>query len=448
MTSEAHTNRRSVGLVGAIATITGTLIGGGLFALPSQLILKAGPAVLVSFLLASLAALFFCFVAADLSRAFSVTGASFVSVSRLFSLRTGFLMILLLLLGFPLAAAILAYAFVDYLSVFIPAVPELPTALGLVLLMVTVNLISVRTAVGLQMLLVVVMLVLLIMFAGLGLGEADFANFSPFAPEGWSAAIGATVPAFFAFLGFSFIMELGGEIKNPKRNIPLALIISFIISLAILLGVTSTMIGSLTIVEISQFDAPMVSVAERIMGNTLKLGIGIAALAALATSLNGIILGASREIFVLANSGLLPEIFAKCSEKNNVPVGGVITIALLCMLAIVAGGGILQYASAVVLGVMFVQISLALAYLSMHKKQANNVFFHMPLRNMFFGLATIVSSGAIALISLIDDYKTTLAVSFVFMLGWVYFDMRTRYLTKQGFDVEQHIKAQVIEEQT
>src|ERR1700677_4071630 len=101
-----------------VANIVGVVVGIAIFILPGQLAATAGPAVLVSYVIAGLIAGFACAVAARIGRAFPVSGASFVAVSRLLSPMLGFLIVWMMLVAITLGIALLSMGFAAYLASF------------------------------------------------------------------------------------------------------------------------------------------------------------------------------------------------------------------------------------------------------------------------------------------------------------------------------------------
>ncbi len=192
--------RRSISLGGAIFTLIGYIIGGSIFILPGVLGASAGPAVFLSYLLASGIALFVCVVAAQVGNAFPVSGANYVATSTILSPFWGFLVAWMSLVAVTLAVPPLALGFADYLAVFLPQLAEhrLAVALASVLGMMAVNLFGVRTAVWMQSAMVIGFMVVLLIFGLGGLFSMDRANLTPFLPNGFGAVLAAAVPAYYS----------------------------------------------------------------------------------------------------------------------------------------------------------------------------------------------------------------------------------------------------------
>ena len=115
--------KRTMGVTGTVMTLVGLVIGVSIFILPGQLAAIAGPAMLVSYLIAALIALFSCVVAAQVGSVLPISGASFVAISRLLSPFLGFIVVWVTLGGAAVAVALLASGFADY-AVLIATVPR------------------------------------------------------------------------------------------------------------------------------------------------------------------------------------------------------------------------------------------------------------------------------------------------------------------------------------
>jgi APA family basic amino acid/polyamine antiporter len=99
------------------------------------------------------------------------------------------------------------------------------------------------------------LLLALTVFALAGLVNMDTDRLTPFMPNGFSPVLAATVQAFFSYAGFMVIIEIGGEIKNPTRNIPLALAISFITVLLLYTLVSVAIVGVIPWQELGDINA-------------------------------------------------------------------------------------------------------------------------------------------------------------------------------------------------
>jgi APA family basic amino acid/polyamine antiporter len=231
MSEAAPELERGVSLAGAVFTLIGYIVGGSIFILPGALAETAGPGVFVSYLIACLPALFLCFVGAQIGNALPVSGANCIAVTSVLGSMWGFLLVWMLLATMIFAIAPLAYGFADYLAVYLPALAGARTLVALicVLAFFVINLMGVTAAVSVQAAMVVVFMAALGVFGVAGIFASDPANLRPMFPNGLDPVITAAVPAYYSYSGFMMIVSLGGEVRNPRRNLPLTLLIGFFV---------------------------------------------------------------------------------------------------------------------------------------------------------------------------------------------------------------------------
>lgn len=441
------TNKRTIGVFGLTSAIIGLVVGGGLFVLPGELATKAGPAVLLSFVIASLVAGFFCVIAAELGAVFPVRGSTFVILVRMFSAREAFLVSCMLVAAFAVTAAFLANACINYLfSQSLDINLQYYTIL-LITVFAILNLTGTRSTVFIQAMLVTVIIVVLGAFIIKGAAAIELQHFTPVAPKGWWPAISAAIPAYFAFIGFNAIIEIGGEIKSPAKTLPVAIMVSFSFILFIYCAVTVTLLGTNDISTLATLSEPMISVANQIAQSWLSLGVLCAAVAAFLTTLNAVILLGSRELYALSKSGLLPEALAVCVGKHKVPFLGVLIMWFLSISVVLVDGDSIQYASLTVLAMLFQQSFLALAYLRLSSHEVTAVkSVHSPVIRYLFGIGTIVSSWAMIVIGVADDQEVLITAVLFVLLTLGLYGWRESALRKRGGHMQSMIAAYVNEE--
>jgi APA family basic amino acid/polyamine antiporter len=441
--------RRSVGVFGAVVTLVGFVIGVAIFILPGALAATAGPAVVLSYCIAGLMALFSCFVAAQIGAVFPTSGASFVAVSRLLSPFLGFVVIWLIIGAVSVAIALVAYGFADYALLLLPGLNRVVLALLVVVALSGLNLVGIKETVIGQGLMVIVFMVALGVFCCAALISLDEDLLVPFMPNGLGPMLVAAVPAFFSFAGFTVVIEIGGEIKNPSQTMPIALAISFSIVLLVYAAVSLSVVGVIPWQELEGVGAPVGEAAARVLPGWMTNGISLAVLAAAASSINVLLLGFSRDVLALARVGALPEIFARISRRHGGPANAVLLITAISMGAIAVGGSIAQLATLVVVGLLALQAALGVATLLIpHRLPAHYraAGFRLgPVSLPFFSVGLIGLSGAFLVIAASSDPNVVLIAVAWLVVGVVYYGLRRSALTRRGVDVAQLIRDHVEE---
>lgn len=444
-----HNNemRRTMGITGTVMTLVGLVIGVSIFILPGQLAAMAGPAMLVSYLIAAAIALFSCIVAAQVGSVLPMTGASFIAISKLLSPFAGFVVIWLTFGGAAVAVALLASGFADYAVAVMPFLDEDWLAFGLVGSLGVLNLMGLRGFVVGQTLLVAIFMVALLVFVVSGLLQLDTSLLTPFAPNGSSAVLAAVIPAFFSYTGFMLIIEISGEIRSPGRTIPIALGLSFLIVLVVYSLVSLVLVGLMPWQQLGSTSTPIADVARLILPGWVASAIAFTAVAAAATSVNAILLAYSRDVLALARARLFPVAFARVSRRQGEPVYGVIFITVLSLLAVLAQRSVTQYASMIVMGVMTLHILVSIAVLRMPSVipelfQAS-AFQLGSFARWFFCIGLMASSGYFLWYGLSGDGATAQVVGVYVAVGCTYYGLRGLFVRGQAATAREHIDDEI-----
>lgn len=266
---------RTMGLLAATSIGVGTMVGAGIFVFPGITGAQAGPAALLSFLLSGLIALVVAACTAELATAMPNSGGGYFFVSRSFGPFWGTLVGIAQWIGLVFACAFYLVGFGEYSLELIretnigqsvnPAVFALPAAVLLLLL----NVVGTRKVGKFQNLLVLSLTALLVLIFSYGLIDVLSVGgnkkvFSNFFPEGKRTVLTTSALIFTSYLGFVQISTIAGEIKEPSKNLPRALIGSVLIVIVLyllVLFVTTSLLpvselermGETATLEVAQF---------------------------------------------------------------------------------------------------------------------------------------------------------------------------------------------------
>ena len=443
-TQSALESKRTIGVSGLIVTLVGFVIGISIYILPGALAASAGPAVVLSYAIAGLLALFSCVVAAQVGAVFPVSGAGFLSISRLVSPFWGFTAVWLMIGGASIAMALLAFGFADYAVVIWPEGNRLLMAVTLVVVLTLLNLSGVKDTVRGQAIMVAVFLSALAVFGAYGVSAIKIENLTPFIPNGLSPVVLAAIPAFFSFAGFASVIEIGGEIKDPARTIPVGLFWSFTIVLVVYLCIATILVGIIPWQDLGDISAPLSEASSRIMPSWLATTITLTAVAAAASSVNVLLLSFSRDVQVLAVAKVFPSVFARTSTKHGEPVYAIIFLATFALVGIASGGNISAVATLIAMALLSMQIGLGIVVLRIptqmsEQYQASAFRLSKPLLT-FFGGGLILLSGAFMVLTIQDDPNIATIAGTYIGTGWLYYLVRKRALTNQGINIDQEIE--------
>lgn len=352
---------KTIGLWGLVFTITGFVVGVSIFILPAELIVISGPAVLLAYAIAGGMAVITCFATAQLGTLMPAEGGTFIAISRLLSPFLGFIAVWVLLWSVVLVTSFIGYGFANYIVYFLPGLDKTIAAASIILLFGLINIIGSSLVVKVQGAMVIFFLIMLSIFIIAGLPRFEFENLTPFMPNGAMSVFMAASIGYFSFAGFISLLEFGGEIKNPSKTIPWGLAISFVLVLGSYGGV-SLILSSINIgVPIAEMDTPVIEVATHFLPEWIIVALVISIIAAAATTVNGLILGYSRDILVIAEAKILPIFLSQKNKRFNTPTNAIIAYTLLSVLVVLLGSGVEQYALVAVIGLLLQQLFIAVS---------------------------------------------------------------------------------------
>lgn len=428
--------KRELGLTAVIVTVVGYVIGASIFVLPGQLAGTVGPAVVLSYIIAAVIAVFACIAAAQLGSLYQKTGAGYVAISKLVSPMAGFVAIWLMLAIYVLAIALIANGFADYFIKLVPTANHTVAAYGVVIFFGLINLSGAQNLVRLQSLLVIVFMVALVAVSLGGVMVVEKENIIPFMPSGISPVIYAVVPAFFSYGGFMVVMELAGEIKNPARTIPLGLLISFIVVLVTYVILSIALVGSINWQDLATLNAPVSHLAEKLFGEWGGIFVAIAATGAAATSVNALVLVASRDIIALADAGLFSARLSDGVENGGRPTYSVLIVIFFSILALMLGQSVMEYAVWVSGVTLLYQVIIGIALLCIVSRApeayAQSAFKISPTGLKICGVGMIIISMLFLVLVFKESHSRIVAAAGYLILGVVYYIFRQRATLKRN----------------
>lgn len=437
--SESRQMKRTIGLWGAVATLVGYVIGASVFILPGELAPATGPAVFVSYLLASIPALLACFVTAQIGCAYPVSGAAYVAASRVLSPYWGFMVVWSLLMGVTVGVALIAYGFADYLAFFFPGLDRRAVAIVTVLAFCIINVLGARLSVGSEAVMVVGFMTVLAVFGVGGVWHMEPAHLTPLFPKGLRPVMSAAIPAYFSFIGFAMLAELAGEIDRPARTIPWALALSFACVLFFYVLVPVALVGVVPWNELRGTEASVSAAAARFLPAPWPAWISVGALLAAATSLNGILLSISRDIFALARDRIFPATLGRLHPRYVSPDVAVLSLTGLALVGVAVGTSIRNYAVVAVMAIMVSQILSALAVLLMPSRSPER-FRQSAFRlrsgwRVFFSIGLVLYSLAFIALGMLQSAPSAGIFVLLVAVGTAYYVARRRTLRGQGLDL-------------
>lgn len=353
--------KRVLGPIDVTMVGIGAVIGAGIFAMVGEAAVgassgfPAGPSLIISFIITSVACGFTALCYAELAAMVPISGSaytySYATMGELVAWIIGWDLIIEYAIGNVAVAISWSGYFNDLLkSVFgleipvwlrtdyrsfvqkgfelvsvphfmgIPVVFNLPAVL--IVLAITVLLVrGIKESTGFNDVLVGIKLLVLAIFVGLGFYYFKLENWTPFAPGGWKGIQVGAATVFFAYIGFDAVSTVSEETKNPKRDMPLGIIGSLVICTLIYILVTVALTGMMPFGELrNKIAEPLVAGLE--YNHAGKWFIALVSLGAVVANTAVLLvfqMGQPRIFFSMSRDGLLPPYFARVHKRYRTP---------------------------------------------------------------------------------------------------------------------------------
>ncbi|WP_369359231.1 amino acid permease [Streptomyces sp. cg2] len=340
-----HGLRRSMGLFQLICFGVGAIVGTGIFVGLSDTVAQAGPAVVVSFVLAAVTCVLTAFSFAELGGAIPVSGSSYSYAYATLGERTAFLVGWCLLLEYGVSVSAVAVGWGQYLNQLLGSLTgwQLPAALAnppgaggvvnlpavVVVVLAAVLLVrGVRESARATAAMALLKLAVLVLFCVIGFGAFRSGNLSPFAPEGLAGITSGGSVAFFSYIGFDSITTAGEEARNPRRDVPVAIMVCIGVVTVLYCLVALAAIGALSADQVAGRPAALSLIVDRVthsgIGGTV---IAFGAVVAIASVVLAVMYGQTRILMSMARDGLVPGVFARVSPRTATPVANTWIVA-------------------------------------------------------------------------------------------------------------------------
>ena len=340
---------RGLGLKEAISVVIGAIIGSGIFLTP-RAIAQAIPSpgiILLVWVISGILTLFGALAYAELGAMMPRSGGQYVYLREAFGPLWGFLFGWTLFLVIQTGSiAAVAVAFAEYTGYFIPLSPSLIKVVAIlcILSLTAVNYIGVRIGGWVQnifTLLKVVAIVALVVL-GFGLGGGSWTNFQPLwggvNHQGLLRAFGvAMVAALWSYDGWNNVGFVAEEIKNPQRNLPIALAFGTLAVIVIYLSANLVYMYTLPVGQIAQSQLVAADVAKKFIGPLGGAAISAAVLVSTFGTVNGFILAGPRVYYAMAKDGLFFKKIGEIHRSFRTPAFSIILQGLWASLLTLTG---------------------------------------------------------------------------------------------------------------
>jgi APA family basic amino acid/polyamine antiporter len=342
-----------------LAMGVGAIVGTGILTLIGVGAGKAGPAVILSFVIAGLICACAALAYAEMATMYPGSGSAYTYTYAVIGELAAWVIGWSLILEYSLVVSAVAVGWSGYAAPLLQGTLGIPMSLmqgpelgGLVNLpaifiigvVATLLLLGTRESATLNALLVLVKIVALIVFVVVALPYFNADNFHPFAPNGFAKSTGpdgvergvmaAAAIIFFAFYGFDAIATAAEETRKPQRDLPIAIIGSMVACVIIYVAVAAAAVGALPYTSFASSPEPLALILRELNQPGAATFLAGSAVIALPTVILAFLYGQSRIFFAMARDGLLPASLARLSSRGS-PVR--ITIFTAVIVGVIAG---------------------------------------------------------------------------------------------------------------
>lgn len=438
--------QNKIGLLGGVGLVVGGVIGMGAYVLIPAIANKAGSAGWLAIAVAIAISLISVLPVIQISSALPVAGGGYMYASRLISPLAGTLTSFWGLIGGACSISLISIGLAEYFIPYLPfhMSPHMAAA-ALIVAFYAFYFLGLRLLTALQIILTLQMLVALaaysmpvlwVRWTEVNIGFPTSSNF-----------LMAVILAMNIALGFQIIIEMGEEITEPEKNIPLSLAIGaatiFVIYILILLAYTSSGFAATT---------PLMQTAAPYLPQPVIQFVAFGMISSALTSYNGAAITLPREIFAMSRDKTLPDFLSRLNKNGN-PMNAttaffVLVLIILCIGQVMDSAGLIEplfgkdviefYGFMTIMGIMLLTILVSIAAWRLPAKfpaEYNTAYIRFPKfwLNVCIVISLVSSVGLIVIICT----KWIIPAIFVVFTGAIvaYYFWRKKHLHKQGIEI-------------
>jgi APA family basic amino acid/polyamine antiporter len=345
---DAHQLQRAVGALDLTALGLGAIIGTGIFVILGEAIGDAGPAIVLSFVLAGVTCAFSALSFAELASTIPIAGSAYTYSYAVLGEVIAWIIGWDLILEYGVGAAAVSNGWSGYVVNFLqsafgivippaltaspfaahPGILNIPAAL-ILLLLTGLLILGTSESSRVNNVIVGVKILVVLFFIAVGVGHVNPANWDPFLPFGLTGVGAGAAIVFFAYIGFDEISTAAEEARDPQRTMPRAILLSLVICTGLYLAVAGILTGIVSYTKLN--NASPVSQSMIDIGlNWAATIISVGAVAGLTTVLFTLVFGQSRIFFSMSRDGLLPRAFSNVHPRFRTPWIATLIVGIGC----------------------------------------------------------------------------------------------------------------------
>jgi APA family basic amino acid/polyamine antiporter len=322
--------KRSLSLPYVIAISIGGMLGSGIFVLPGFAASLTGSSVWLAYLIAALCILPAALSKSELATAMPSSGGTYVYIERAFGPMFGTISGIGLWLSLLLKSSFALIGLGAYLAVLINLDDNLTklVALGFLCFIMFLNVFGIKKVGKVQIVIVSISLICLVSIFLIGFPLVNPDYLTPFLSNGNTGLISTVAFVYISYAGVTKVAAIAGEIKNPDRNLPLAMILSLLTIASIYVFIAFVLVGNIPIKDLATDIRPIYTVSNIIGGKYFGYAAAAVGVLTLMSMANSGVLASSRFPFAMARDKLLPSFLERLHSKYLTPV---ISILITCI---------------------------------------------------------------------------------------------------------------------
>jgi APA family basic amino acid/polyamine antiporter len=309
--------QKKLSLPAAIAVTVGAVIGVGIFVIVGPIGAKTGGFMPLAFVLAALPAVFGTLASIALGGTIPADGGGYFYSKSLLGPKIGVLTSCLVMIGALGACGTVAIGIADYIRIYSPELSRPGLAVVMVVGTAGVNYLGIMASAWFQIAMIVQLVTGMggFILAGLLLGQPP--SIAAGLPAGAGGLAEGIILAVLCYTGFNIIGELGDEVENPRRNVPLTIVLGLGIVIFLYVGTGWVVAGNLSLAELNTSPVAVVAAALNFLPRWTIHYLNLAAFFAGITSINAVFLAVPRELVALTEDGLLPQWMLRFNPKRQ-----------------------------------------------------------------------------------------------------------------------------------
>jgi basic amino acid/polyamine antiporter, APA family len=351
--------KKSLGAFDLTMLGIGAIMGTGIFVLTGvAAALHAGPALVLSFVIAALACVFAALCYAEFASTVPVSGSAYTYSYAAFGEFVAWMIGWDLILEYGVACAAVASGWSGYaqgllagFNIHLPhaltsafdaskgTIIDLPAVL-IIVIITALLMKGTRESASLNTIMVLIKVAVVVLFLVVGVMYVKPENWSPFMPFGFAGVATGAATVFFAFIGFDAVSSAAEEVRNPQRDMPIGIISSLVVCTILYIAVSLTLTGIVPY-KLLNVKNPVAFALSYVNQDWVAGFISLGAIVGITTVLLVMMYGQARMFFAMSRDGLLPELFSHVHPRTQVPQKSTLVVAAL----VATLGGLLPLSS-------------------------------------------------------------------------------------------------------